>query len=379
MERVEKERGDFTLLLLVVVMTGVGLALLFSASSSFSSRTWQDPLFLVRRQLVWVGLGAVAAFVLSLTPLSFLRARMPLLLLVSLVLMLLPFVPGLGLERLGGRRWIGVFGLTFQPAEAAKAVLVLYLASYFGHRGEAPVMADLVPPLVVTIVFAVLVYAQNDYSTAVFIAVVGLAMCFAAGARALTLAALGLFALPLGFLLAFAREHRVARLLTFLGISADPAGSAWQIVNSQAALVAGGFWGRGLGRGTAKLGALPEAHSDFIYSVIGEETGLAGALFVLGLFAVFAWRGFSLAAKAEDRFASLAAYGATLTIVLQAVLNMAVAVGLVPTTGVTLPFFSAGGSSMLATLALCGVLVNVSRCVRFPARADRRAGGPARV
>jgi cell division protein FtsW len=240
-------------------------------------------------------------------------------------------------------------------------------------------MADLVPPLVVTLVFAALVYAQNDYSTAVFVAVTGLALCFAAGARALTLAALGLFALPLGFLLAFTREHRVARLLTFLGISADPAGSAWQIVNSHAAFVAGGFWGRGLGRGAARLGALPEAHSDFIFSVIGEETGLAGTLFVLALFAVFAWRGFSLAAKADDRFASLAAYGITLTIVLQALLNMAVAVGLVPTTGVTLPFFSAGGSSLLATLALCGVLVNVSRSARPPLGAVRRAGRPVDV
>ena len=376
MERVEKRRADFTLVLLVVVMTGTGLALLFSASSSFSSRTWEDPLYLVRRQLLWVGVGAVAAFVLSLTPLEFLRARMPALLLVSLVLMLLPFVPGLSVERLGARRWFGLFGQTFQPAEAAKAVLVLYLASYFGRRGEEPVMADLVPPLVVTLVFAALVYAQNDYSTAVFVVATGLALCFAAGARALTLAALGLFALPLGFLLAFTREHRVARLLTFLGISADPAGSAWQIVNSHAALVAGGFWGRGLGRGTARLGALPEAHSDFIFSVIGEETGLAGTLFVLALFAVFAWRGFSLAAKAGDRFASLTAYGITLTVVLQALLNMAVAVGLVPTTGVTLPFFSAGGSSMLATLALCGVLVNVSRTVRPPLGAVRRAGRP---
>jgi cell division protein FtsW len=379
MERVEKRRADFLLVLLVVVLTATGLALLFSASSSFSSRTWQDPLYLARRQLVWVGAGAAAGFVASLTPLEFLRARMPALLLVTLALMLLPFVPGLSVERLGGRRWFGLFGLTFQPAEAAKAVLVLYLASYFGRRGETPLMADLVPPLIVTLVFAALVYAQNDYSTAVFVAAVGLAMCFAAGARALTLAALGLFALPIGFLLLFTRENRVARLLTFLGISADPTGSAWQIVNSHAALVAGGFWGAGLGRSTAKLGALPEAHSDFIFSVIGEETGLVGALFVLALFAVFAWRGFSIAAKTDDRFASLAAYGITLTIVLQAALNMAVTVGLVPTTGVTLPFFSAGGSSMLVTLALSGVLVNVSRGVHPPAALLRRAGRPVHV
>jgi len=378
MERVDKDRGDFLLVLLVVVLTGTGLALLFSVSSSFSSRSYDDPLFLVRRQLLFAAAGAVAAFVLSLTPLAFLRARMPVLLLVALALMLLPFIPGLGVQRLGARRWFGLFGLTFQPAEAAKAVLVLYLASYFGRRDD-PVMADLVPPLVVTLVFAALVYAQNDYSTAIFVAAIGLAICFAAGARAWTLAALSAVALPLGFLLLFAREHRVARLLTYLGISADPTGSAWQIVNSNAALVAGGFWGTGLGRGAARLGALPEAHSDFIYSVIGEETGLVGALAVLALFAAFAWRGFSLAAKAEDRFASLAAYGITLTIVLQALLNMAVAVGLAPTTGVTLPFFSAGGSSLLVTLALCGILINVSRAARPDARAGRRAGGPVHV
>jgi cell division protein FtsW len=379
MERIEKDRGDFFLVLLVVVMTGTGLALLFSASSSFSQRVWQDPLYLLRRQLIWVAAGAACGLVLSLTPLAFLRARMPALLVAALALMLLPFVPGLGIEQLGARRWFGLFGLTFQPAEAAKAVLVLYLASYFGRRGDRPLMGDLVRPLVVTLVFTALVYAQNDYSTAVFVLLVGLAMCFAAGASALALGALCLFALPLGFLLLFTREHRIARLLTFLGISADPAGSAWQIVNSHAALVAGSFWGTGLGRGTAKLGALPEAHSDFIFSVIGEETGLVGTLFVLALFAVFAWRGFSLAAKADDRFASLAAYGITVTIVLQAVLNMAVAVGLVPTTGVTLPFFSAGGSSMLATLALCGVLVNVSRSVHPRVGAWRRTGRPVRV
>jgi cell division protein FtsW len=199
-------------------------------------------------------------------------------------------------------------------------------------------------------------------------------MCFAAGARALHLAILALFTLPMGFLLLFTRQHRVTRLLTFLGISADPSGSSWQIVNSHSAFVAGGFWGRGLGRGVAKLGSLPEAHSDFIYSVIGEETGLVGALFVLALFVVFAWRGFSLAAKADDRFASLAAFGITLTIVLQAFLNMAVAVGLVPTTGVTLPFFSAGGSSMLASLALAGLLVNLSRGPRTPRSAARLPG-----
>lgn len=221
-------------------------------------------------------------------------------------------------------------------------------------------MNELIPPFVTTVISAGIIYVQNDYSTAVFMLIIGLAMMFIARVRLLHFFLLSLFAVPASFFLLFTKEHRVQRLLTFLDVGSDKAGNAWQIANSQAAFVAGGVFGKGLGRSAAKLGPLPMSYSDFIYAVIGEETGLVGVLFVLALFACLAWRGYRTAAAADDPLSRYLAFGITTTIALQALLNMTVAVGLFPTTGVTLPFFSAGGSSLALTLAMCGILCNVA-------------------
>jgi cell division protein FtsW len=343
----------------------VGVAMLFSASYSFSGRGWGDPLFLVKRQLLWGGLGAVAAFIVSLTPLSAIRRRMPLVVVGALVLALLPFLPGLGTSILGSRRWVTLFGQSFQPSELVKIVLILYLASYFAKRddGTGITLNALIPPFVVTLLFAGIILLQNDYSTAIFVLFMGIAMLFMARVRILHVLLVSVFTVPLGFLLLFTREHRVQRLLAFFDLATHSQGTGYQIVTAKAAFVAGGLWGRGLGRSAAKLGPLPMSYSDFIYTVIGEETGLLGALFVLALFGLLVWKGYQIAWRSEDRFCSYAAFGLTTAICLQAFLNMAVAVGLVPTTGVTLPFFSAGGSSLFTTLVMSGLLVNLSRRV----------------
>ncbi len=365
MERVEKQRGDMFLVMLLVVILGTGLALLFSGSYSFSGRAYHDPLFLLKRQLAWAGLGGVVAFIASMTPLSIFRRWMPAILLGTLVAVLLPFLPGLGTSILGSRRWISAFGLSFQPSELVKITLILYLASYFARRdeGKKTTMNALIPPFIVICVFAGIILLQNDYSTAVFVLTMGLAMLYIAQVGALQFVLVILFTVPLGFLLLFTREHRVARLLAFFDLSSHSAGTGYQIVTAKGALVNGGLWGRGLGRSSAKLGALPMSYSDFIYAIVGEETGLLGALFVLALFALLAWRGYRIAFRSTDRFSYYVAFGITTAICLQALLNMAVAVGLVPTTGVSLPFFSAGGSSLFVTLIMCGVLVNLSRRV----------------
>jgi cell division protein FtsW len=366
-ERVERERGDFILILILVLMAGVGMSLLFSASYPFSSRAYRDPFYLVKRQLVFMSVGAFAGIVLFLTPPVLIRKRVPLILAATMIFSLLPFLPGLGVTVLGSRRWVRLFGVSFQPSELMKLSLVLYLASYYGKEGRERTLNELARPFIVTVLFAAVIYVQNDYSTAVFVLVVGMAMFFVARVRLLYFALLSLFALPVSFLMLFLREHRVQRLLAFLDLSADRSGSGWQIANSQSAFVAGALWGKGLGGSTAKLGSLPMSHSDFIFAVVAEETGVLGVLFVIALFALFAWRGYSIALESRDPFARYLAFGVTTTIVLQALLNMTVAVGLVPTTGVTLPFFSAGGSSLAVTLAMCGLLANVSR------RVDRAA------
>jgi cell division protein FtsW len=365
MERIEKQRGDMFLVMLLVMLLGVGITLLFSSSWSFSTRAYNDPLFLVKRQLLWAALGGAAAFIVSLTPLSAFRRWMPVILLGTLAAVLLPFLPSVGTSVLGSRRWISLFGLSFQPSELVKVTLVLYLASYFAKREEsgAITMNVLIPPFLVTCVFAAIVLLQNDYSTAIFILVMGLAMMYISQVRLLHFFLVTLYTVPLGFLLLFTREHRVQRLLAFFDLSNHSSGTGYQIVTAKAALVSGGLFGKGLGRSAAKLGPLPMSYSDFIYTIVGEETGLLGALFVLALFALLAWRGYRIALLSTDRFSKTAAFGLTSALCLQALLNMAVASGLVPTTGVTLPFFSAGGSSLFTTLVMCGLLVNLSRRV----------------
>jgi cell division protein FtsW len=259
MERVEKQRGDLVLLLLLVVILGTGLAFLFSASYVFSGRAFKDPLFLLKRQLVWAGIGAAAAFVVSFTPLEALRRWIPLILLGTLAAVFLPFVPRLGTAVLGSRRWITAFGFSIQPSELVKLTLILYLASYFARRedGEGLTLNSLIAPFIVTSVFAGIILVQNDYSTAIFVLVIGLAMMFVSEVNALHVLLVTLLAVPLGFLLLFTREHRVQRLLAFFDLSSHSEGTGYQIVTAKAAIVSGGLFGRGLGRSVAKLGPLP--------------------------------------------------------------------------------------------------------------------------
>ena len=264
---------------------------------------------------------------------------------------------------MGARRWLFVFGQSFEPSELVKFSIVLYLAAIFSKKQDRindPVNS-LLPPLLVVSLFVALIYLQNDFSTAFFILLIALAMFLIAQVRILFFLLLSLLFVPLGGMLLFTKAHRVRRLMAFLNPLADPSGSGYQVIAAQSAFISGGFWGRGLGKGVRKLGGLPEAHSDFIYAVVGEETGFLGALFVLLLFLVLAWRGYSLAMKGKDSFTRYLAFGITSTITLQALLNIAVVTGLVPATGIPLPFFSSGGSSMLLTLTMGGVLFNLSR------------------
>jgi cell division protein FtsW len=220
---------------------------------------------------------------------------------------------------------------------------------------------SLIPPLLVVLAFAGVIYLQKDFSTSVFLLVIALCMFLMAQVRLLYFVLLALLFLPLGGLLLFTQAYRVQRLIAFFNPLADPAGSGYQLIAARSALAGGGLWGRGLGRGLKSLGALPEAPSDFIFAVIGEEAGFLGVLFVVFLFLLFAWRGYLVAYRAQDAFTAFLAFGLTTTIFLQALLNFAVVTGLVPSTGIPLPFISAGGSCLVTSLAMSGLLLNLSR------------------
>jgi cell division protein FtsW len=367
-ESVGKRPTDVLLLMTQLLLVGMGLAVLFSASTYRAERLFDDPYYFVKRQLIWIALGTAAAFLVSQMSLSLLRRATPLVLGSALILMILTLVPGIGRPLMGARRWLVLFGVSFEPSELVKLGVVLYLAAILSKKEGRidDALNTLLPPFLVVCVFVFLIYLQNDFSTAFFVLFVALFMFLVAQVRVLYFLMLSVLAVPLAALLTLTKAHRVERLIAFVNPLADPNGSGFQVIAGQSALIGGGFWGRGLGNGVRKLGGLPEAHSDFIFAVLGEEAGFLGALFVLGLFLLLAWRGYSVALRSEDSYSRYLAFGVTTCIVLQAFLNMAVVTGLVPATGIPLPFFSAGGSSMLVTLIMSGMLLNVARRLPQP-------------
>jgi cell division protein FtsW len=277
-------------------------------------------------------------------------------------------------SRAGGAiRWFRLGPLSFQPAEVAKFALVAYLASLLARKAERvkQLWVGFVPPLIVTGVMIALLLKQPDLGTAAIFGVVALAMLFVAGTRTSYIILAILLAAPVAWRFIVGTPWRMRRMIAFVDPWAHRQEAGYQTVESQISLGSGGLLGMGLGAGKQKLFFLPEAHTDFVLAVVGEELGFAGVVLVLGLFGVLIWRGFVAAARARDVFGSYLAFGLTCTFGLQALINMAVVMGLLPTKGLTLPFVSYGGSSLIVSLFAAGVLVNIS--ARNP---EPRRGAP---
>lgn len=368
----EDRRIDLILLASVVLLLGLGLAMLFSASYYRADYLFDDPFHFIRSQSVYALAGILCALVAALLPLNAMGKLIPPMMMLSALLMVMTFIPGVGVEYLGARRWIAVAGYTFQPSELVKLSLILYLAYILGKKEERidDVVNSLLPPFIVVILFVALIYLQNDFSSSMFLALVSLTMFYVAGVRMRHFIALGFVVIPLGIILLLSREHRVVRLISFLEPDKDPSGAGYQVLSSLTALHNGGLWGMGIGQGVRKLGGLPEAQSDFVFAVLGEEMGLLGVLAVIALFAIIAWRGYRIALKQNSSYKGLLAYGITTALVLQAVINMAVVSGMVPATGIPMPFFASGGSYLLVTLILCGLLINLSTGIDSIAQGD---------
>lgn len=362
-EQVERSREDAFFLALVVLLAGTGLAAMFSSSFYYAEKLTGDPQFFFKKHLWHLGAGLILAFAAARLPLDFIRTSTPFILLASFLLLGMTFVPGIGTQVQGAKRWFVIFGQSFQPSELVKLSLVLYLSHIFAKKEDR--LGDFVnavlPPLVITAAFAALIYLQNDFSTAVFIVCISLVMFFVAGIRFVYFAMMGSIAVPLSVILLLTKEHRVQRIISFLNPQVDPVGAGYQVMAARAALIRGGVWGSGLGRGAKKLGGLPEAHSDFVFAVLGEETGFIGVIFILIVFIAFAVRGYMISVGSTSRYGYFLSFGLTTCIVAQALFNIAVVSGLVPATGIPLPFFSTGGSSILVTMTMCGLLLNISR------------------
>lgn len=377
----QRNPADMTLIVILITLTGIGLGVLLSASHYYGQRVFGDPLYFVRRQALFIGVGTIGALVASRMDGRILKRLAIPLLALSALMMVLTFIPGIGPLIQGSRRWLLVGGMSFEPSELVKFAIVLYLALMLSRKYQARTDAfnTLLPPAIVVCGFATLIYLQNDFSTAALLLLVTSIIFFVARVQFRYFVALALVGIPLAVIMIFTRVHRVERVIAFVNPASDPTGSGYQVLAARQALSAGGLTGLGLGQGVRKLGEVPEIHSDFVFAVVGEETGLIGVVIILVLFVAFASRSYRISGMARDRFDAYLACGITTSITVQALANVAVVAGLVPATGIPLPFFSSGGSSIVMTLVMAGVLCGISRRAVVGFSAVAEAGRPGKL
>jgi cell division protein FtsW len=354
---------DKYLFLAVAALLVIGVTMVLSTSYLYSQERYADGTYFFRKQLTAMGAGLVALVICSMVPTTLFRRLAYPLLALTFVMLVLVLIPGIGAIRGGARRWVMLPGFAFQPSELAKLAIVFYLAHSMAKKEEMirTFSVGVLPHLIVTGVFAGVLLLEPDFGSALILTILLYFMLFIGGARVHHLLATGLMALPLLVYVMMKAEYRLRRLMTFMDPWSDAAGSGFHVVQSLIAFGSGQLWGRGLGESRQKLFYLPEAHTDFVYSVIGEEVGLLGALVVLALFGLIIVRGLKLTGKIEEPFDQYMAFGLTILLGLQALIHMGVVMGLMPTKGLVLPFISYGGSAMVINLTEAGILLGLSR------------------
>lgn len=359
---------DHTLLIVTMILALAGLVMVFSASAVVAGNRFQDSGYFLKRQLAWLTFGFLLLHLAShIDYVWWKRLSIPLLGLI-VVLLVMVLIPSLGVAAKGARRWLRLGPISLQPAEMVKLISVIYLAAYLAKKEDGITLfsSGLLPVLIVVGLLSGLVLLEPDLGTVVVIGLVTVGLLFLAGARLAHLMALGLCAVPAVLVLVLGSSYRRQRLMTFLAPWKDASDAGFQITQSFLAFGSGGPFGVGLGEGKQKLFFLPEAHTDFVLALVGEELGLVGTGAIILLFALFVVRGFQIAARARMPFGRYLGMGITLLIGIQALVNACVVTGLVPTKGLTLPFVSYGGSSLVVSLLGVGILLNISR--------DRQAG-----
>lgn len=344
----------------------VGAVMVFSSSAMTAREQYGNGYYFLLRQLLWIALGIAGMFWLMNT--DYRKLRQPRVIFTGLSVTLVLLIAVFLLDRSHAtHRWIRLGPLSLQPSEVAKLVVIFYLAWFLEIRrpprgaGVNNLAHTLLPALGTVLFMVALVYKEPDLGTACMIFFVAAVMLFIAGLSVRYILAAALAALPVVYLAIASVPYRLQRVQTFFSPGSDPQGHGFQLLQSLIAVGSGGFTGVGLMESRQKLFFLPEAHTDFIFSVICEEAGFLGAVILLGLFAVYGWRGFVAAMKAPDEFGRLLGIGITTMVVGQALINLSVVLGLLPTKGIPLPFVSYGGSSLVGMLLATGVLLNISQ------------------
>ena len=355
---------DGTLVTVLIMLLLAGLLVLFSATY-YTAQDSGDPLGEVKRQLIGIALGTLACTITSRIPYRFWKDTWIVVggLAVSAVLLILVIIPGVGVYVNGSRRWLVLAGLSFQPSELAKYAIVLYMANVLSRIGPGikHLWTGIAPVLIVPGVAFLLILEQPNLSTAGSIMIVALILIIMAGAKWRHILLMLAGGVCVGGYYAWSEPYRRRRLMSFMDPFAMMSDEGYQLSQSLIAFGSGGLFGMGLGQGRQKYFYLPYPESDFIFAIVGEDFGFLGCCVVIALFAALMVTGFRIAVTCRDRFGMLLAAGITASITVQAFLNMGVVVGILPTTGLPLPFFSAGGTSVSITMAAVGVLMNISR------------------
>lgn len=358
-----KREYDFWILFTVLVLLGIGTVMVFSASSYYALLYKNNKFHFFTRQLIWSALGVIGMLFFSKVDYRRIAASSPALLGISIVLLILVRIPGIGSKVNGAYRWFNFGIMSFQPSELTKIALILFLAFSLSKNAEKlkHFFTGLLPYLLVVGIIDGLLYLEPHMSAIILITAVAVIILFLAGAKITHFLFLAVPVIALGLKIVMSSPYRLERLLSFRDPFQYSQGSGFQVVNSLYAIASGSLFGRGLGKSLQKYLYLPEPHNDFIFSILAEELGFVGALTVVILFLLFIWRGMRVAMNAPDMLGSLIAGGITTLIALQTIINIAVVTSTVPATGMPLPFFSAGGSSLLFLMSSVGILLNISK------------------
>lgn len=360
-----KGRYDLPLMLAAIALASLGVVMVASASIAVADGQHIGAFHYLQRHLVYLALGLPLAILAMRVELRFLEKYSFVWMILGVLLLLLVFLPFFGMRINGARRWINLVVISFQPVEAIKPILVIYLSSYLvRHRDSVETkFFGVIKPICVTGLLVVLLLAQPDFGSSALLIAVTVAMVWLGGARMRNLFMLSLPLIPALIFIATSSDYRVKRLTSFLDPWKDPFNDGFQLTQALIAIGRGEWFGVGLGNSVQKLFYLPEAHTDFILAVIGEELGLVGILGVLALFALLVGRGLHIGLRGVEigqRFAGYVAFGLSLMLGLQAMVSVGVNLGVLPTKGLTLPLISSGGSSVLMTCAMVGILLRAT-------------------
>lgn len=362
------EEYDLVIMLMAIALTCFGVVMVYSASSVMAAKRFHDGFFFLKRQGLFalLGMGIMLA-VMRVDYHTWKRAAVPGLL-ICLALLCLVLIPGIGGKAGGSSRWLKLPGFNLQPSEMAKLALIMYMAYSLEKKQDKvkSLTAGFIPYMIVLMFLIGCLVLQPDLGGALTLAFVAMVMLFAAGTRLVYIFSMGLLALPF-LMYKLSTGYHKGRMEAFLNPWSDPEGKGFQIIQSWLALGTGGVFGQGLGEGKQKLFYLPEAHTDFILSVVGEELGFLGVMVIIGMFFLLVQRAMRIAVAAPDTFGRFLALGIAVLFGIEATVNMCVVTGLLPTKGLALPFISYGGSSLLISLFAVGILLNISSGLKISA------------